>query len=689
MRVFATGCLAALMVTAPLNAAEARTATEQTVPAGKQLQVPLNDTREPSRDRFGTERLGELTTSRKARVAETAPAVGAVRRWPALDDTQGDFYRKEFTLRAIGEHIEVWVANDLSFRAGDCRAWQTPGVTDAQLAAMVNEFDNTIYPRETKAFSTPPDRDGSRATLGGDFTGDGAKTVTLVDNVRDANYLDFPEAKTYISGFFSSQVNDLVDRNVMTIDGYDWEHRTGANPPNEPTDDLCTSRPARPRMYEATFAHEWQHLLQHYVDPDEESWVNEGLSEYAQTLAGYVDSDATVRHRGADAHLYCFQGFGPVVTPGNPNPLECGGAQNSLNLWDEGEPDQVLADYGNAYQFMLYLHDRFGAEVLQRLHRDGELQGLAGVRAALKGHKFYDVLHDFQTMTLVDKPAEGATLHNLEAKAVTAKSLRSTVNLSNPESYARPGAAPNGADYVRLRDAKGHGLTGAQLTSVAFVGSRTLPPKDLEWTERDGAFFSGAGNNRDAAAVTEVDVPQDDPALTFRTRYGAEQGYDYGYVIVSADGGKTYRVVAGDRTTEGPRGPGLTGTTDGFEKRRYDLGEFRGKRVLLGFRYVSDGGVDQGGWYVDDPAVGGNSLVTGSFREPTQIVPTAVHGWNARLIGIDEARHRVVAVPVNKVAALRSYRKIVAIVSYDEPTGQIKQYAPYTLTVNGVEQPGS
>ena len=126
--------------------------------------------------------------------------------------------------------------------------------------------------------------------LSGDFTGDGDKTVTLVDNVRDDNFFDLPGRATYIAGFFSAQLNELFDRNVMTIDAYDWAHRSGAAPPDEPTDDLCTSRPARPRMYEGTFAHEWQHLLQSYTDPDEETWVNEGLSDYAQTLVGYVDA---------------------------------------------------------------------------------------------------------------------------------------------------------------------------------------------------------------------------------------------------------------------------------------------------------------------------------------------------------------------------------------------------------------
>ena len=162
---------------------------------------------------------------------------------------------------------------------------------------LIHEFDTNMYPKETAAFSTPPDRDGSNAQLGPDangnggvYTGDGDKTVTLVDNVRDDNYYTFPAAPTYIAGFHSSQFNELFDRNVMTIDAFDWEHRTTDNPPDEPTDDLCTSRPARPNLYESTFAHEWQHLAHYYTDPFETTWMNEGLSDFAQTLTGYVDA---------------------------------------------------------------------------------------------------------------------------------------------------------------------------------------------------------------------------------------------------------------------------------------------------------------------------------------------------------------------------------------------------------------
>ena len=203
---------------------------------------------------------------------------------------------------------------------------------------------------------------------------------------------------------------------------------------------------ARPNLYEGTFAHEWQHLLQYYTDAFETTWMNEGLSDFAQTLTGYVDSTATVFDRGADSHLFCFQGFGTVQTPFNANPRDCGGPENSLTLWGEGDnPNAVLADYGNAYSFMMFLFDRYGSDFMTRLHNDGELQGLASLDAALEAEgvsDMYKVIHDHQSMVLLDKIVGDPTARvvlGVPKSRVTTPSLRSTVNLANPDAYDDPG----------------------------------------------------------------------------------------------------------------------------------------------------------------------------------------------------------------------------------------------------------
>src|SRR3954452_15057685 len=238
-----TAATAAATLATTASAAPARTHAKHARAAGP----PASDVREvPPDKRYSTARLGldrSAAPAVRAQATADTPPVGTVRQWIALDDARGTLYRKDYTLRGVGAHIEVWVANDISFPAGDCRS-PVPGtteITDEQVQHLITEFDGNIYPKETSTFSTPPDRDGSNAQLGPDangnggvYTGGGEKTVTLVDNVRDDNYYAFPEHPTYIAGFFSSQFNDLVDRNVMTIDAFDWLHRTTANPPDEP-----------------------------------------------------------------------------------------------------------------------------------------------------------------------------------------------------------------------------------------------------------------------------------------------------------------------------------------------------------------------------------------------------------------------------------------------------------------------
>lgn len=667
------------------------------------------------------------TRSRQLRAAAVAtPPVGTVRQWLALDDYNGFVYRKDYTLRAVGEHIEVWVANDLAFPVGDCRV-ATPGttdITDAQVQALVAEFDTTMFPKESAAFSVAPSRDGTNAALGpdangdgGDYTGSGDKIVTLVDNVRDDNFYDFPARPAYIAGFFSDFFNFLLDRNVMTIDAFDWTHRTGANPPNEPTADLCSSRPARPRLYEGTFAHEYQHLLQSYTDPFETTWLNEGLSDFAISLTGYADTTATVFQPRAESHLFCFQGYGPVPTPSNTNPRDCGGPANSLTLWgDQGDGSEILADYGNAWSFMLYLFDRYGLPFMSALHQDGARQGLASVAAQLDavgtGKTLARTLHDYQTMVLLDARLDGrrGTVVGANRRDLVTPSLTSSVNLENPSSFAAPGAAPNGADYVVLRDARQRGAGRDELRQVSFSGAATLPPQPLLWTTvsndpdrpGDAVLWSGNQSNLDASAIIPVTVPADDPTLRFVAKYGAEAGYDYGYVVVSTDGGTSYTALAGDATEPGPLGPALNGTTAGFEPRSYDLSAYAGQRVLLGFRYVSDGGVNEGGLLVDDVTVGATTVSDGTnladFRSTTQIVPTAVPNWNVRLVAYRDEEPVASYLEVDgrfsfslgkrELERLKSYDKVVAIVSFDDPSEQIQQSATYSLTANGRTLPG-
>ena len=699
---------------------------------------------------------------RTTAAAGRTPAVGTKRMWPSLDQVKQTVYVKEYTLRGVGKGIEVWVASGAGpdnvvgtdFPPGDCRSAvsNSTTITDQQVNHLISQYDKVILPRESKAFSVAPARNGSDAattgpTAGIDFSGDGNKVVTLIDNVRDPNFYDFPTNQTYVAGFFSRQFNELTDRNIMTIDAYDWAHRTGGDPKHEPDDNVCISRPSRPLLYEGIFAHEYQHLLQYYVDPAEVNFINEGLSDYALTVTGYGQPGRSVFQHKFESHIVCYQGFGTVTTKYQPNARPCGGPQNSLTLWgDEGTGAEILADYGIAWAFLLFLRDRYGAKILEDIHRDSALQGLESVSAALKkygkGDKLADVLHDFQVMTLVDRAVGGKAgrVDGIAKSRVTSASLRSYINLLNTSAYASPGAAPNGADFVPLRGTGAGFLEGTDLRSLSFTGRRTLDPLPMLWSvaprvpllptlsfpQQQGvpplpdieppelppsdldnpALFSGDQGNTDASAVFRAKVPTDAPTLSYLTSYNLESGFDYGYTVISTDGGKTYASLANSATVQtaapAPAGNALTGSSGLPTMLTFDLSAYAGRDVILGFRYLSDPLVNQGGWYIDDVKVG-NTLIsdgtsTSMFSSFTQIRPQSVSPFTVTLVGLDEEgqRARVIrirdtyrfALTPRQIRSLRNFPVVVAIVSCDDFTETQTVYAPYDLKANTITQLG-
>ena len=97
------------------------------------------------------------------------------------------------------------------------------------------------------------------------------------------------------------------------------------------------------------------------------------------------------------------------------------------------------------------------------------------------------------------------------------------------------------------------------------------------------------------------------------------------------------------RRSTGRSGRRSTAPPTGFEPHCYDLSAYAGQTVLLGFRYVSDGGVNEGGLLLDDITVGGTLVSDGSsldpFDSPSEIHPTPVENWNIKLVGIDASEY--------------------------------------------------
>jgi hypothetical protein len=638
----------------------------------------------------------------------TGPAAGEMRLWVGLDTVHGAIYPKPYFFRGAGRRIEVWVAGDLDFLPGDCRNGARTQVTDDQVRSLIRAFDQVIYPRESAVFSVPPARDGSNAVVGPPFSpeGDGKKVVVLVDNIRDESFFDLNDSQRlgYGVGIYVSQVDDIFDRNLMTIDAYDWLHRTGKRPPHQPSAEPCSDSPAWPHLIEGVFAHEYQHLLEHHEDPDEATWLDEGLADWARSLTGYADPDRPVTEPGYDKHTQCFLGN----LPDSP-----GGPENSLTLWGDGL--DVNCDYGAAYSFMEYLHDRYGRRLMTALHR-GDANGLAGVDEALGRRR---------------GSAEKA-LHDWAAH------VSRSVNWENPNAYAAPGAPPNGADFVRLRDATGRALRAKDVQSLSFDGATAIPGRPVEWSVDPAppnggpaALYSGGGNDLDRTIVRPLAIPAGGGTLTFQAQWNLEEdptgGWDFTFVQVSEDGGATYRSIpcTSSRTDASPHArpvmaenlPGYTAYSGGWRAESCDLSAFAGKSVHVAFRNLTDGSVPGDpddpaatippGFWLRALALGGAPVSDGSslagWLSPSQVRPTAVHGFTLQLVthrGRGRAHSKSLRIPLDArhdaFVPGRLLRHLLdtkaelvgAVVMYDEPTETVSESAPYALRVNGVLQPG-
>ena len=712
------------------------------------------DTYEPSADVHAKFSRATAKFVNKTGVAST---VGTVKTWVGLDDVVGRFYTKNYKLRGKGKHIEVWVATgtrtafgktgkNVNFQAGDCRNGDRTKITAAQVSYLIDAFDNHIYPVESGkngVFSTAPGRNGENAILAEAFGlprtyygGDKDDIVVLVDNVRDDNWYDKNNTQgfSYIAGFFSSGLNGFFDRNVMTIDGFDWLHRTGDNPPNEPVPgNNCTSAPARPNLYEGVFAHEYQHLLLSYVDGAEATFINEGLSDTAIALTGFGDPAAPITDVHFDSHIQCFLGHNEDLTPANPNPRP-GGPENSLNQWGDQNFDheqEILCDYGAAYSFLLYLADKYGDDILSFLHRDDEHQGFPAIQAALDdegaGIDVREAVRRWQVAMALDRVLDDGAAYSGPNSGSTYQVGRLDADIvwDNDDAYDTPGSPPNGGDFVRLRDGSNAFVPASALNSVSFNGVSELPTEPLVWevdsTPPPGtsgaAFYSTDQDNKNEIMTREVNIPTSSSTLEFDAAWDLETTFDFGYVQVSTDGGETWTSLACTDTQDdqagdnvGPGyGPGFNGFDDTpeFMHQTCDLSGYSGT-VALAFRYFSDSNTHGAGFWVDNIEIDNTGVTNGDgeslagWQSLTEYNHTEVSDWTVQLLSYDSAHTQahLTEIPLDSNfdgslnqtelnSELGTTADVVsAIVTYHDDTELVQQYACYELTVNGVPQPG-
>ncbi|WNB92788.1 immune inhibitor A domain-containing protein [Bacillus sp. NEB1478] len=127
-------------------------------------------------------------------------------------------------------------------------------------------------------------------------------------------------------------------------------------------------------------------------------------------------------------------------------------------------------------------------------------------------------------------------------------------------------------------------------------------------------YWGGQQDEIDTNMVTTVDLTGKTSAkLNFDSWYKIEKDWDYAFVQVSTDNGAAWKSlgnantnsnpVSGAYPTIAPNLPGFTGDSKGWTAQEFDLTEYAGQKVQLKFRYITDWGTSEQGFYVDNVKV--------------------------------------------------------------------------------------
>ena len=326
------------------------------------------------------------------------------------------------------------------------------------------------------------------------------------------------------------------------------------------------------RSYLSVLAHEFQHMVHDAADDNEESWVNEGLSEVATGVAGYP-------------------------TPLSVHPLPS--PPVSLTAWPDA-PGSTLPHYLTSFLFFHYLTEHHGGtDDLTRLLRQPE-DGAAGIDGYLRhlglDATFLGVYRDWTVALLLGPEGRGTYASSAVSTSLTPRQFLA------PDQQEAGVLRPFAPAYVALDPGQGP-------STLRFQGAGTVPFIPIDAYSGEFCWWSNRGDSIHSTLSRTVDLRGVQAAtLEFRLWHDIEEGWDYAYVTASPDGGATWHVLPGDYTTDedpvgNAFGPGYTGGTRGWVQESIDLTPFAGRELLLSFEYVTDDAVHGSGLCIDDIAV--------------------------------------------------------------------------------------
>src|SRR5919199_496424 len=438
------------------------------------------------------------------------------------------------------------------------------------------------------------------------------------------------------------------------------------------------------RDFASTIAHELQHMIHWYQHERDDTWINEGSSVLAQVLTGYTpdgQDQAFVADPGTQLDDFCY---GP---PG------C----------SDGD---AYAHYGAAFLWMYYLYQHYGGDrAMRAVLADKNLSGMAlfdDVLARLGSRdRARDAFRKWVIANLVDDPgiAGGAygyrpTYHGCCIHA------RITASTSRYPFTRRARVNQFATNYVELTP--GHAAT----LHLQFKGDSTV--RIVPNTPLQGGleWWSNRGDEMDSTLTRALDLRHVRHAtLQYDIWYAVEKDFDYGYVEVSTDGGRTWYTVHGRTTTNAnPNGSnygnGYTGYStkkagnrNGWLHESIDLSPYAGRRVLVRFEHITDDAFNLSGLTLDNIRVpeigfvdgpGTNGWQTRGWVRVANVLPTH---WLVQLMLYTRQGVQVRQMPLSATAdgeatvtgLGRDVQRVVVAISPTAPQTTIP--SGYTLTV--------
>ena len=414
--------------------------------------------------------------------------------------------------------------------------------------------------------------------------------------------------------------------------------------------------PVDSSVYLEVLAHELQHAVHWNADPSEETWVNEGLSELSVTIAGFGQSS-----------VYRFLRSPPT----------------SLVRWPLS-PLSSVANYGAASLFMHYLVDHYGDinDVRPLLKEPGD--GISGINAYLENSGydagFRDVFGDWAVANFLDENRGPYGYSKLEVE------IRRTRVISDFSEFIS--RIPQYAvEYLELESFD----EPLALHFSAPAENRLLPVE----VDSRGCWWSNSGDSISSTLTRPVDLTGLDRAtLNYQIWFEVEKDWDYGYLEVSVDGGKSWDIQETPNTTaDNPIGNsfgmGYTGDSGGWIDESVDLTGYAGQNILLRFHYLTDDALNGSGICirgVSIPELGlsierdgwtaEGFVLTNNRVAQDFIVQVIQEGQLTRVTRLPLDEHNSGSVVI--AAPEEADRLVVAVAALASKT---RQEAPYTLTV--------